>query len=831
MVGQTARRILSLIIVALLATALLLPLGIASAEETVTPLDSSSDSASTPDPSTEPVIDKTKTLTVELGYDIPDGTKTTEIYVQIAQLSLADLESKGLTVQEYTYSYINSGSSGSDDTAQSAPTVTYITGKGYTLNQILSVAGVTFSYDDNISKIRLSTTAAEGAQASSWDFDLTEFSEKKRTYSNLHKALIWDGKTLSAGTAEWTEVLAMFAYSESSVTYELNADSPQSPATAETQNSNFHLLMGQNDAPETRSSSSYNGITSMRIVISTLPTFTLPTSPTADLSLEVGATHPVSIETSGGVNDALTKAYIKHLIDNGTIAFESSDPTVATVENGEIKALKAGSAVITVKYGQFSQTFEVTVTEPTPSPSPTPSPYTITYDEGDVPTGVTVSNMPHLQTKYYDVLAPIPNIEPVRSDDYVFTGWNTKKDGTGTAYAKLASYTDNASVTLYAQWKAPTIKITFVQNLPEGVTATPSNWPSEVEIDPNTSYTLPAAPTLSGYTFIYWTFVDATGATKFSTAGSEYKDGFTKDTVITAQWKAATTTEYCTVTFKANGGSMLVGSSTSGTSEYKTTVAKGSSIKLDNYVCKKNNAYPASWKGSDSKTYKTDATVTISSDITFTAQWSTTTTTTSYKVTYNGNGNNDVTNLPSTQTKSKGGSVTISSQVPVRSGYTFTGWNTAKDGKGTAYAAGTVYKTDKNLTLYAQWTVTTPTPTASPTPTPTPTPTPSPTPIPSAVLDDDVLVNPVEASLEPVVFFNDNSGETPSPTPDSEAEDDETSPPTASPTEQPKTEQEIAEEEADRAKQANTYAIVGVSNGILAVSGACLAVVKFNMQL
>ncbi|MCD7947695.1 MAG: S-layer homology domain-containing protein [Oscillospiraceae bacterium] len=39
-----------------------------------------------------------------------------------------------------------------------------------------------------------------------------------------------------------------------------------------------------------------------------------------------------------------------------------------------------------------------------------------------------------------------------------------------------------------------------------------------------------------------------------------------------------------------------------------------------------------------------------------------------------------------------------------RSGYTFTGWNTAADGSGTGYAAGAVIQTiDQNLTLYAQW--------------------------------------------------------------------------------------------------------------------------------
>jgi uncharacterized repeat protein (TIGR02543 family) len=37
---------------------------------------------------------------------------------------------------------------------------------------------------------------------------------------------------------------------------------------------------------------------------------------------------------------------------------------------------------------------------------------------------------------------------------YTFNGWNTAADGTGTAYADGASYSFEADVTLYAQWKA-----------------------------------------------------------------------------------------------------------------------------------------------------------------------------------------------------------------------------------------------------------------------------------------------------------------------------------------------------------------------------------------
>ena len=40
-------------------------------------------------------------------------------------------------------------------------------------------------------------------------------------------------------------------------------------------------------------------------------------------------------------------------------------------------------------------------------------------------------------------------------DGYVFAGWNTAADGSGTAYAAGATFTFAADTTLYAQWTVP----------------------------------------------------------------------------------------------------------------------------------------------------------------------------------------------------------------------------------------------------------------------------------------------------------------------------------------------------------------------------------------
>lgn len=74
---------------------------------------------------------------------------------------------------------------------------------------------------------------------------------------------------------------------------------------------------------------------------------------------------------------------------------------------------------------------------------------------------------------------------------------------------------------------------------------------------------------------------------------------------------------------------------------------------------------------------------------------------TSYTVKYNANGGSGV---PANQTKWYGDTLTLSSTKPTRTGYTFSKWNTASNGSGTAYSAGGSYTANAAATLYAQWT-------------------------------------------------------------------------------------------------------------------------------
>ena len=51
-----------------------------------------------------------------------------------------------------------------------------------------------------------------------------------------------------------------------------------------------------------------------------------------------------------------------------------------------------------------------------------------------------------------------------RDNGFVFTGWNTKADGTGESYADKTNVTLTADLTLYAQWYHDQVEVTFMPN-------------------------------------------------------------------------------------------------------------------------------------------------------------------------------------------------------------------------------------------------------------------------------------------------------------------------------------------------------------------------------
>jgi uncharacterized repeat protein (TIGR02543 family) len=79
--------------------------------------------------------------------------------------------------------------------------------------------------------------------------------------------------------------------------------------------------------------------------------------------------------------------------------------------------------------------------------------------------------------------------------------------------------------------------------------------------------------------------------------------------------------------------------------------------------------------------------------------------TTFYGITYDGNGATSGTAPVDSNTYTSSSTVTILGNTGslAKTGYTFSGWNTAADGSGTAIAAGATVTISTDVTLYAVW--------------------------------------------------------------------------------------------------------------------------------
>jgi uncharacterized repeat protein (TIGR02543 family) len=88
-------------------------------------------------------------------------------------------------------------------------------------------------------------------------------------------------------------------------------------------------------------------------------------------------------------------------------------------------------------------------------------------------------------------------------------------------------------------------------------------------------------------------------------------------------------------------------------------------------------------------------------DVTLYAQWNST-------ITYDGNGQTSAASTVPAATTAKGtaaNTTLANSGTMLKTGYTFSGWNTQADGLGTSYASGlTTYQSAGSTTLYAKWT-------------------------------------------------------------------------------------------------------------------------------
>ena len=319
---------------------------------------------------------------------------------------------------------------------------------------------------------------------------------------------------------------------------------------------------------------------------------------------------------------------------------------------------------------------------------------------------------------------------------HTFAGWNTEKNGTGTSYSDSASVsnlttTNNATVTLYAQWQVNNLKANL--NYMGGIVESSSL--SQKYNKDGTYLSLPS-PTRTGYTFKGWnTASDGSGSYyKSSTNFNDLSQVEAGHCVATPNAGSIEFTLYAI--WEANEYSVNVNIyNPNGVEEYTSNINGTFTLKddegnvitglynepSDNYI-----TFDKSWQIYDivagtGRKLKASSPVTCGSGLTMSESNGVYTFTCtgisdhtiniymeyiSYTIAFNGNDNTG--GSTSSKKATYDSYVTLTANGFIRAGYVFTGWNTMSDGSGKSYSDK---ETVKNLTsvdgatvtLYAQW--------------------------------------------------------------------------------------------------------------------------------
>ena len=258
----------------------------------------------------------------------------------------------------------------------------------------------------------------------------------------------------------------------------------------------------------------------------------------------------------------------------------------------------------------------------------------------------------------------LDNTGALTKTGYTFADWNTASDGSGTSWPATSAFTIAGDTTLYAKWTISSYTVSFASNGGSVVTSQSINY--------NSSVTIPAAPTKTGYTFAGW-YSDIALTTPFA-----FATAITADTTLYAKW----TINSYTVSFTSNGGSVV----TSQSVNYNSPATLPAAPTKTGYTF-------AGWYSDTALITPFAFATAITADTTLYAKW----TINSYTVSFASNGGSVVTsqsvnyNLPATLPA-----------APTKTGYTFAGWY-SDVALTTPFAFSTAITAD--TTLYAKWTI------------------------------------------------------------------------------------------------------------------------------
>lgn len=367
---------------------------------------------------------------------------------------------------------------------------------------------------------------------------------------------------------------------------------------------------------------------------------------------------------------------------SSTVTVDHDDASISTLK----KQIESGDATINLYANWEANT------------------YTVNYNGNGNTSGSTASS-----SHTYDIAKNLTANGYVKTG-YKFNGWNTKADGSGTSYSDKASVknltaTNNGTVTLYAQWEANTLTVTYDANGGSINTASENYAHDITTFKHNWKYTTSAQDPYNFGTFgLYRTGYHRRDGAEWNTAANGSGTAFDQDVeytmltyapnlgsgnqsiVLYAQWDI----NQSTLTVNPNGGTWGgKTSSQSFTQNYNTTLTIPNPT-VSNYTIT-FNANEGACATSSLTTNKAFSSWTKSSGFNAGSLSGTTFT---FGTANGGTG---------TLTASWSGSHSITLPTPSRIGYTFEGWYKESSLTNKAGDAGASYTATATTTLYAKW--------------------------------------------------------------------------------------------------------------------------------